>query len=36
MKNHDMDIEKTHSKVKTRYKCLGDNENKIVNITFFY
>lgn len=36
MKNHDMDIEKTHYKVKTRQKYLGDNENRIVNITFFF
>lgn len=29
MKNHEMDIEKTHPKVKTIYKYLGDNEGRI-------
>lgn len=29
MKNHEIDIEKTHPKVKTIYKYFGDNEGRI-------
>ena len=29
MKNHETDTEKTHPKVKTIYKYLGDNKGRI-------